>query len=123
MIYWELYKQFEKETDLLLNYQLARHHLHSNGSIKKVVGEILSKKFCGWKNSIDSRSVLSSAPRRTTIGRVNFEEDDETILKKYIKKNFDSMVYNARYCGGDYPLKFKKMIENNIYLHEKNGKR
>ena len=117
MKYVKTFTAYKKKADLLMDYQLCKAHLGESGSVHRIAEKILLERK---HLSNEERRAIHKAVTKTigvkgvniSVPRLNINKSPSDILSEYVKKNFDNMVSMVKYRGlGDYPLKFRDIIE------------
>jgi hypothetical protein len=109
------FNEYKKVADTILDYKLCCAHLDFNGSINRLAERIMQETF-HRRNSRDInlaiRSVREKHNAMIEVPSLKFKKTTSRIMREYINKNFDSMVRDVKMNGlGDYPLKFKEIID------------
>lgn len=118
----KIYEGYKRSADFLLNFQMCRAYLGENCSVARIVEIILLGKFGGEFDLKDPKSYkrFSDAIRDSIQGKRNaiiefkhfdFKESVEDILSKFVESKFDKMVAAIKVSLGNYPLKFRDIVE------------
>lgn len=111
----KIYENYKKQADFLLDFQMCRAYLNENCGVARIVEIILLKKF---GNPLSERGIINIA--RATEGkrdavvnlsREGFKASVSEILSKYVEERFDKMVSEIKVRLGNYPLKFRDIVE------------
>lgn len=110
------FERYKKKEDFITNYQMARAYLGDRGAnVMGVIEKILSNKYnLPWQMKyirIATRNVRGKRNPIISIPKFNFECDSETILSKFVHKNFSNMVANHK-DNDDYPITFTNILNS-----------
>lgn len=110
------FESYKKKEDFITNYQMAKAYLGDRGaSVMTIIEKILSKKYdLPWQLKhirAATRRVQGKKNPTISIPKFNFESDAETILSKFVHKNFNKMVANYKDNDG-YPIMFTNILNS-----------
>ena len=115
----KLYEKYSKKADLILNFQLVKAYYGDRGAnINSLINKILREKYkLPQQEKIIRKTLLNSRGNinpKIKIPQLHYEENKYDILAKFIKRNFNIMVADAKPKTENnlYPLKFRELIEN-----------
>ena len=108
MINTKAFKEYEKKSSILTDYKVCCAHLGFNGSVNRLAERIIcSTRKPKYHLSI-RRAIMGIEGKRNAVVEIpslNFRAMTAEIMKGYVKKNFDSILYDIKENGlGDYPL-------------------
>ena len=118
----KIYDGYKKKADFLLNFQLCRAYIGENcKKVTDAVEAFLLHKFRGEIDTSDPDTYRAfSSKIRATQGKRNaivdlplqgYKESVEDILSWFVANRFDKMIEAVRINLGQYPLKFRDIIE------------
>lgn len=116
----KIYDGYKKKADFLLNFQLCRAYLGENCGVARIVEIIILNKFREALLGDDRQTERVIGTIRATQGkrnaiidlpRLDFKQSVESILAEFVEKKFDKMVAAIRISLGNYPLKFRDIVE------------
>jgi hypothetical protein len=117
----KIYEGYKRSADFLLNFQMCRAYLGENCGVSRIVEIILLGKFGSEFDLNDptsykrfSDTIRNSQGKRNAIiefKHFDFKESVEDILSKFVESKFDKMVAAIKVSLGNYPLKFRDIVE------------
>ena len=116
----KIYEGYKRNADFLLDFQMCRAYLGENCSVSQAVEKILLDKFGGEFDLTDPTSykkfsgIIRKAQGKNAIIELkyfDFKESVENIFSKFVENKFDRMVAAIKVSLGNYPLKFRDIVE------------
>jgi len=112
------FEAYKKKKDFLMDFQLCRAYLGENCGVSRLVEIILLAKF---KDPLAQKKIINTV--RATGGkrnavidlpRLEFKSTVEGVLATFVENRFDKMVAEVSIKLGNYPLKFREIVEQNL---------
>ena len=111
----KIYAQYKKQESFLTDYQICKAFFHDPScSVTCLVEKILKEKYnLPWQLKFIRKATMAARGKSNaviSIPQFKFEETTHTILSKYIRRNFDTILADQQ-SNREYPFMFRDIIE------------
>ena len=109
------YQEYKRIENLLIDYQMCKAYFRDmSASIAYVAELIIRDKYdLPWQRKIVHKAVSQVQGKSNAlieIPQFKYSAHVNDIISKFIRKNFEKMVYDQR-NNTNYPFKFRDIVE------------
>lgn len=111
----QIFAQYKKQASFLTDYQICKVFFHDPScSVTCLIEKILKEKYnLPWQLKFIRKATMAARGKSNaviSIPQFKFEETTHSILSKYIRRNFDTILADQQ-SNRDYPFMFRDIIE------------